>query len=156
MRNVIGIAALLLTLTLAGAARAEVVANSGIPVSITVFVPCANNGAGENVTVSGTLHALTTFTINGNRVSGKEQFQPQGLVGYGATTGLKYQATGGTKNTFNSAFVNGQAVLNFVNNFKFSGQGPDNNFYVHEDAHITINADGTVTATQDNINVGCK
>ena len=156
MRNLIGIAVLFSAVCLINVARAEVTSNTGIPVSITVFVPCANSGAGEDVTVTGTLHALTSATINGNNVSGKEQFQPQGLVGYGSVSGLKYQATGGTKSSFNTSLVNGQAVVNFVNNFKFSGQGPNNNFYVHEDAHITINADGTVTATQDNLSVGCK
>jgi uncharacterized protein YdaL len=37
-------------------------------ISLTVFVPCAAGGAGEVVDLSGPLHTLITFTINGNNV----------------------------------------------------------------------------------------
>jgi hypothetical protein len=36
------------------------------------------------------------------------------------------------------------------------GQGPGNNYSVHENFHITFNANGDVTAVQDNFNVDCK
>ena len=35
-------------------------------------------------------------------------------------------------------------------------QGPANNFLVHETLHFTINAEGTVTVSHDNISVDCK
>src|SRR5439155_348210 len=56
-------------------------------INLTVFVPCAAGGAGEIVDLSGPLHTLITFTINGNNVSGKAHFQPQGIVGSGETIG---------------------------------------------------------------------
>src|SRR5438105_2677209 len=56
-------------------------------INLTVFVPCAAGGAGEIVDLSGPLHILITFTINGNNVSGTAHFQPQGIVGTGETTG---------------------------------------------------------------------
>ena len=40
--------------------------NDTSDISLTVFVPCAANGAGELVDLSGPLHTLITFTINGN------------------------------------------------------------------------------------------
>ena len=43
--------------------------------------------------------------------------------------------------------------LTFVNNFKFIGQGPDNNFTVHENTHVTFNANGDLTAFIDNIKI---
>src|SRR6184192_4887735 len=69
-------------------------------INLTVFVPCAAGGAGEIVDLSGPLHTLITFTINGNNVSGRFQFQPQGISGNGETTGLSYQATGLTAENF--------------------------------------------------------
>jgi hypothetical protein len=125
-------------------------------INLTVFVPCAAGGAGELVDLSGPLHTLITFTINGNNVSGKTHFQPQGISGIGETTGDKYQATGVTQQGFKTSFQNGQANQTFVNNFRIIGQGPGNNFLLHEVAHITFNANGTVTVFHDNFSVDCK
>ena len=126
-------------------------------INLTVFVPCAAGGAGEIVDLSGPLHTLITFAINGNNVSGKAHFQPQGIVGSGETTGDKYQATGVTKaSSFKASFQNGQAQQTFVNNFRIIGQGPGNNFLVHEVAHITFNANGIVTVFHDSFTIDCK
>jgi hypothetical protein len=83
-------------------------------------------------------------------------FQPQGISGTGETTGAKYQATGVTQQSFKNSLQNGQANLTFVNNFRIIGQGPENNFLVHETLHITINANGTTTVSHDNFSVDCK
>src|SRR5213592_886261 len=124
--------------------------NDVTDIDLPVFIPCAAGGAGELVDLSGPLHTLITFTINGNNVSGKTHFQPQGISGTGETTGDKYQATGVTKDTsFKVSFQNGQAQQTFVNNFRIIGTGPGNNFLVHEVAHITFNADGTLTVFHD-------
>ena len=131
--------------------------NDTTDINLTVFVPCAAGGAGELVDLSGPLHTLITFTINGNNVSGMAHFQPQGLSGTGETTGDKYQATGVTKDTsFKVSFQNGQAQQTFINNFRIIGTGPGNNFLVHEEAHITINANGAVTLVHDNLSIACK
>ena len=126
-------------------------------INLTVFVPCAAGGAGELVDLNGPLHTLITFTINGNNVSGMAHFQPQGLSGTGEATGDKYQATGVTKDSsFKLSFQNGQANQTFVNNFRIIGQGPGNNYLVHEVAHITFNANGTVTVLHENLSIDCK
>jgi hypothetical protein len=141
---------------LATSASAAVTENDKTDFSLSVFVPCAAGGAGEVVDLSGTLHTLVSATINGNNVSGYMHFQPQGVSGTGETTGDKYQATGVTQESFKTSLQNGQANLTFVNNFDIIGQGPGNNFLVHEDMHVTINADGTVTVTHDNFRSDCK
>ena len=131
--------------------------NDSTDINLTVFVPCAAGGAGELVDLSGRLHTLIIFTINGNNVSGMAHFQPQGLSGTGETTGDKYQATGVTKDTsFKLSLQNGQANQTFVNNFRIIGSGAGNNFLVHEEAHITFNANGTVTVFHDNLSIECK
>jgi len=126
-------------------------------INLTVFVPCAAGGAGELVDLSGPLHTLITFTINGNNVSGTAHFQPQGLSGTGETTGDKYQATGVTKaSSFKGSFQNGQFTQTYVNNFRIIGSGSGNNFLVHEVLHVTFNANGTVTVFHDNFSIDCK
>ena len=97
--------------------------NESIDLNLVVFVPCANRGAGELVDLNGPLHVLITTTINGNKVSGKTHFQPQGLSGVGLDTGDTYRATGVTQDYFKGSFKNGQASFTFVNNFRIIGQG---------------------------------
>src|SRR6516164_9457315 len=139
-----------------GQANAAVQVNDTTDIGISAFIPCADGGAGEVVDLNGPLHTLISFTINGNNVSGYFHFQPQGISGTGETTGLKYQATGITQQSFKSSLQNGQANLTFVNNFRIIGQEPGNNYLVHETMHITVNADGVATVSHDNFSVDCK
>jgi hypothetical protein len=137
-------------------AMAAVQVNDTTDIDLTIFVSCADGGVGETVDLSGPLHTLISFTINGNNVSGKMHFQPQGISGTGETTGDKYQATGVTQETFKNSLQNGQANDTFINNFRMIGQGPGNNFLVHETLHFTINANGTTTVSHDNFSMDCK
>jgi len=141
---------------LTGQANAAIQVNESQQITLSVFVPCAAGGAGEMVDLSGPLHVLITSTINGNNVSGRFQFQPQGISGTGETTGLRYQATGLTGENFTASQQNGVFTLTFINRFDIIGQGPNNNFTVQETAHTTINADGTVTVNFDNFSVECR
>jgi hypothetical protein len=108
------------------------------------------------VDLSGSLHTLISFTINGSNVSGYFHFQPQGISGTGETTGANYQGTGVTQESFKNSLQNGQANLTSVNNFRIIGQGPGNNYLVHETLHVSVNADGAVTVFHDNFSIDCK
>lgn len=136
-------------------AAAETFTVSSIfPIDIVVFVSCANGGAGEEVQLSGYLHDVfhVTFT-SGGRFRLTFSDNPQGVSGLGLTTGAKYQGTGITRDS-----SGGQIGLEdtFVNNFRIVGQGPGNNYLVHENFHITVLADGTVTSFHDNFSVECQ
>jgi hypothetical protein len=125
-----------------------------VPTEIFVFVPCARGGAGEFVQLSGTLHILfVTIIDDKGGFHSKFHFQPQGISGTGLTTGDKYQATGVTQGSFNGKVG---FETSFVNNFKIIGQGPGNNFLIHENFHVTVNPNGEVTASVDNFSVKCK
>ena len=137
-------------------AAAVETSNIIFPVDIETFVPCANGGAGEIVVLSGNLHDLFHITINGNRFKVKVHTQPQGIRGVGLTTGDSYRGTGVTQETFGGSFVNGQASSTFVNNFRIVGQGPGNNFMIHEVVHVTFNAKGELTAVVEQLSVTCK
>lgn len=138
------------------AAQAEVVVNDKQTMPFAIFVPCANGGAGE--VVSGTIdqHNVISFTINDNNVSGKFHSQAQGGDLTGETTGDKYQATGGGQFRFNDSLQNDQFNQAFVINFRIIGPGPGNNFLVHQNGHVTINANGDVTVVHSSFSIDCK
>ena len=153
------LALMLLIVSLAGAALAQALAittNDFVPFALITFVPCADGGAGELVLVQGTLHLQDHITINNGRANIKTHAQPQGATGVGLTTGDSYQATGVTQEQDSIPLINGAAEFTFVNNFKIIGQGPDNNFLVHQTVHQTINANGDVTTTIVNQSVECR
>jgi hypothetical protein len=158
VRRAAALVGILAVTALAGASAAQsvVIDNESIPLTgFTAFIPCANNGAGELVVLNGDLHVLISLTINGNNISGKDHFQPQSLSGFGTVTGDKYQGTGVTQDAFNGSFQNGQFQQSFVNNFRMIGQGPGDNFTVHENFQITVNANGDVAAVHDNFTTDC-
>lgn len=130
--------------------------NDFIPIAQVSFVPCANGGAGELVSVSGILHVLSHATINDNRVNLKQQFQPQGATAIGLSTGDVYRAVGGTRFHDTFPLTNGATTFTFVNNFRMIGPGTDNNLQVHQNIHTTINANGDVTSTVNNTSIDCN
>jgi len=137
-------------LTSVSAAQAAVQVNTTVPFDDYVLIPCT----GDTVHLTGPLHILMTFTINNNTVSGSELFQPEGVTGTDLTTGAQYQGTGETRDDFSASLINGQAQTTFVNNFKIIGHDSAS-YLVHENAHLTINANGTVTANVDNLSISC-
>ena len=153
--RLLGAAALALALG-ASPARAEVTENAKIPVEIDIEIPCANGGAGEEVFLTGTLHVLTTYDINGNVVRGRFHDQPEGVSGIGSVSGDRYEATGVSQGEFKSSLRNGQAIVSFINNFRIIGQGPGNNYLVHENIHLIVNANGDMTTVVDQAGADCK
>lgn len=120
----------------------------------TVFVPCAAGGAGELISLDGTLHILLNTTVDAQGgIHVKSHFQPQNLSGTGLTTGDSYQGTGVTQD---QTIVTAAGTSSFVNNFRMIGQGPGNNYMVHENVTLTMDANGDVTAFHDNLSVTCK
>jgi hypothetical protein len=145
----------LMFMTTVQASASTVTTSTTFPISLTVFVPCAAGGTGENVALSGNLHDLFTVTFDGN--GGFHLYasdNPQGVSGVGLTTGNKYQGTGIT--LFDAqGTAGGTSVFTFVNNFRIIGSGPGNNLLVHENFHVTVNPDGTVTSFHDDFSITC-
>lgn len=138
------------------APSAALVANESVPFDFSTFVPCANGGAGETIDGSGYLHYLETFTANGNNISGKVQFNPQGLSLTGETTGDTYQGTGITQDVFSENLVSGASAETYVNNFLMIGQDGAGNLTEHDVIHITYTANGVQTVLVDNESVTCN
>lgn len=135
-------------------ARAEVTSNVRVPLDMTVFVPCAVDGAGEVVALTGTLHMLVRVTLDplGGVHMGMHS-QMQGVSGFGMATGTLYRASGVTQDKFND---NAGLEQTFLHNLRVVGRGSGNNFFVHELVHVTVNSNFEVTATVDNLVTDCK
>jgi hypothetical protein len=145
-----------LALSHAGSASGDVTSNTSIPIDITSFVPCANGGSGELVALTGYLHVRFMVTFDG--AGGQhlsESYNPQGVSGIGLTTGDKYQGVGITHPVTNETAA-GAFVDTFEDIFRVIGQGPGNNFLFHENFHITLHPDGTVTTFHDTFSISCK
>ena len=152
-------AVMCLTLTLPRAASSQATStttNQFVPFALSVFVPCANDGLGETVQVSGTLHIQNHVTINQKHITLKTLFQPQGATGLGVITGDVYRGTGVTQFLDTIPNVNGATTFTFINNFRFIGPGPDNNLQIHQNVQSTINANGEITSVVNNTSIVCN
>lgn len=128
--------------------------NYRVDVNLTMFVPCAAAGAGEFVQLSGPLDILFVTTIdNRGGFQSKYQVQPKGIIGTGISSGIKYKGTGMTHGTFDGTVG---LTSNLVSDFKVVGQRSSGGFLVHQDVHVTTNANGVLTVSVDNFSVTCK
>jgi hypothetical protein len=79
---------------------------------------------------------------------------PQGITGVGLTSGATYHATGETQGT-TTIKAKGGISDTFVNNFKIIGEGSAPNFLQTDVIHLTVNANGDVTATVEKSMIRC-
>src|SRR5919201_6754130 len=94
-------AAAAVALSTANLAQAAVSSNVSVPLATSAFVPCANGGAGEVVTLTGNLHILATETFDSaGGVHGTLLFNPQGVPGVGSFSRARYRGTGEAVSTF--------------------------------------------------------
>ena len=136
-------------------AQAETITNETRSVTFAGFVPCADAGAGEVLSGTIEVHDLITSTVNGSTVSGTFQSQPHGAMA-GAATGDTYRVAGVTQGTFHERLDGDQYTRTYVNSFRLIGPGSSNNLLVHEIAHLTIGANGDVTAEHDVLSIECS
>ena len=136
--------------------EADAVEHVTVPFSSTIWIGCANGGAGEVVAISGELVISNHETVDADGGSHTRQMmRPQNVAGVGATSGMNYRGTG---MAFMSEGVadDGGSVYTFVNNFRIIGQGPGNNLLVHLVAHQSTSADGAVVSEVNLSSNTCK
>ena len=110
---------------------------------------------GEAIHLSGTLLAQFRFTeTSGGNLAVGFHFNPQGITGVGLTSGATYHATGETQGT-TTIKAKGGISDTFVNNFKIIGEGSAQNFLQTDVIHLTVNANGDVTATIEKSMIRC-
>ena len=78
------------------------------------------------------------------------------FTGVGLTTGATYSEHDSENEVENLNGNNPQGELTLTQTYHVNTPGPDNNLYIQEVEHITVNAQGQVTAVTATFNMGCK
>lgn len=110
---------------------------------------------GDVIHLSGTL--LMVFTETATPSGGfvfSSHFQPQGVKGVDLVTGTTFIATGLTRDIV-VVSPPGGFTETFVNQFHIQATTGAESFIVREVFHITVNANGDVTAFVDNFSATC-
>jgi hypothetical protein len=139
--------AILTMLVIAGNAPATVVDNNRTPVNGAVINPCN----GETVTFNGVDHFVATVTLDSS-----------GGFHLNATDNVHVTATGSLDNSYEGneeqrMQLNGRVgiVQTNVMTVTVISLGSAPNFVVHALQHITVNANGTVTASISTFTSSC-
>lgn len=129
-------------------------ATTTLPVDMVVWVGCANDGAGEAVALSGTLHAqVQTVQRSATEWITTTHFNPQGVQGYGFSTLDIYRGVGSTGTT-QVVTADGTRTIQ-RNNFLLIGPGPGNNLVAHVVWHATTDSNGSVVGRVERLTVDC-
>jgi hypothetical protein len=112
---------------------------------------------GEPVDFAGTaqLVAHETVLANGSVVFEQIHINPQGATAVGVLTGTTYRLVGGESNEIVTAPPD-TLTATFAADLIAIGPGAAHNFVAHILQHITILADGTITALSDVFSVTCR
>lgn len=119
-----------------------------------VWIPCADDGAGEYVQFNGYVHFSSVTIVNNNHFTLVNHINPNDVSGTGLTTGRHYVATGGGEQTYSGSFINGQSVAGGSTKFLFVGAG--SNFSVTFKAHVIVNANGEVSNQLQDSKYSCN
>jgi hypothetical protein len=134
-----------LAISASASARAETVV---IPFE-GVFDVC-----GDEVQLSG--NVLGTFVVTENPSGGLTivaKFNPQNVTGTSLSTGARYHGGGVTTETL--VLAPGATTDTFINRFFLIGENGAPNSLDSATVHITVLANGTVTADVDNESLVC-
>ena len=125
-----------------------------VPYDQTLFVPCGNGGAGEEVALTGSLKIFENIVYNNHGFTLNYHVIAQGITGVGLSTGEKFQASGGNKGTITGEFgEEGRYSRVFIQQLRIIGQ--NSVFKVTYKTKITITPDGNVTTSIEDETIDC-
>ncbi|HEY1870518.1 MAG TPA: hypothetical protein VGG71_05630 [Chitinophagaceae bacterium] len=131
-------------------ARSSTVA---VPFENTLFVSCANGGAGEDVAMTGKTNFVYHIEWNDHGFSMVYHDNTREIKGVGAITGDNFVGSGGTQGNVSGSWESGQWVGTTISRLKIEGNNSSYTFNYHY--HITITPDGDVTVKILNQSVTC-
>lgn len=150
-----GLLAVVLAVLLAfmpATASAAVVANVRVPLNTAVVSPCN----GDVIAVTGEIHLLASSTSDGaGGFHVKFMDNVSQVTGVGSVSGATYHGVGGD---WFIANVSPPFPAEFTQTdvFGLISAGPAPNFVVTDTLHITVNADGTLTANVARFSIACR
>jgi hypothetical protein len=125
-----------------------------VPYFNTVFVPCANGGAGEYVHISGSTNFLNTISWTDHGFTFGYHANTYRIEGTGVISGEKFVGSAHTEGQVFGSFVNSQWVYSFVDQIKLNGSSTS--FLLKNKYHITVNPDGDVEVVLKGQETDCK
>ena len=125
-----------------------------IPFDETIFVSCANGGAGEYVHVTGKTNLVYTISWTDHGFTYGYHSNTYNIKGVGLSSGQNFVGSGNTEGQVMGAWVNEQWVSNLVD--KLVLVGGNTNFVVKRNYHVVANPDGVVEVDFDNNVVECN
>jgi hypothetical protein len=113
---------------------------------------------GEQLQVTGGIYHLDLHgVINKDNFSAVEHVNAQDFKLVGMATGTTYTGSVSYTQSFNETFTDGRFVTKTTQSILLSTPGGKNNVMVKMDVHLTLNANGTMTASIDNFRTdNCK
>ena len=125
-----------------------------VPYDLTLFVPCGNDGAGEEVALTGSLKIVEKTVYNNHGFTLNYQVLTQGVTGVGLSSGETFQASGGNKGTITGEFgEEGRYSRLFIQQLKIIGQ--HSVFKVVYKTKVTITPNGKITTSIQDESVDC-
>ena len=128
--------------------------NVAVPFETTLFVPCANNGAGEDVVLTGSINFVQQLSWTDHGFTLVYHDNVKGLKGAGLSSGETFVASGGTNGTVMGSWVNSQWTGTTIRQLRVIGQ--DSHFFMNYKYHITVTSDGNVKVNSAEQTADCK
>jgi GTPase len=125
-----------------------------VPFETTLFVPCANGGAGEDVIFTGFTNFIYQMTWTDQNFTLVYHDNVHQVTGVGASSGEKFVATGGTNGTVMGSWVNSQWIGSTIQQLRVVGR--NNSFFVTYKYHIAISSDGKVVVNSNEDRADCR
>jgi hypothetical protein len=125
-----------------------------VPFETTVFVPCANGGAGEDVRLTGFTNFIYGLNWTDRGFTLVYHDNVHQVTGVGLSSGESFVASGGTNETVIGVWYSTQWVGNTTTQMKIVGQ--NNKFTIIYKHHITVSQDGSVTVNNTEQTADCN
>ena len=125
-----------------------------VPFETTVFVPCANGGAGEDVRLTGFTNFIYGLVYTDRGFTLVYHDNVHQVTGVGLSSGESFVASGGNNETVVGVWYSTEWVGNTTTQMKIIGQ--NTTFTVIYKHHITVSQDGSVTVNNTEQTADCN
>jgi len=128
-----------------GSVSALGAASTEMPIHFIRSADCS----GEDVEISGTIHMVNKTLVDGSVIG---QFNYQDVTGVGLTSGITYRVSAVDQVRLAAPFP---SSISSVQSFHLISNGSSSNLIVQVLYHVTVNANGEVTASIDSLSMQC-
>jgi len=128
-----------------GSVSALGAASTEMPIHFIRSADCS----GEDVEISGTIHMVNKTLADGSVIG---QFNYQDVTGVGLTSGITYRVSAVDQVRLAAPFP---SSISSVQSFHLISNGSSSNLIVQVLYHVTVNANGEVTASIDSLSMQC-